>query len=65
MTTMGCSGNPPICTPITSYYPEEWRVEVTDLKNGGWKGTVSVEPDVFDLCKVGTLWPECWGGKPK
>lgn len=53
----------PAHRPTTTYYPEEWRVEVTDLKNGGWVGSVEVKQDVYDRCDIGKLWPECWGGR--
>ncbi|OMC55429.1 hypothetical protein A5747_13655 [Mycobacterium sp. IS-836] len=60
--TMTCSGNPPICTTTPGYpiyWPDEWRVEVTDLKNGNWKGTVEVSQDDYDHCPMGALWPDC------
>lgn len=65
LTTTNCypSGQSTVCYPTTTYYPEEWRVEVTDLKNGGWVGSVEVKQDVYDRCDIGKLWPECWGGR--
>lgn len=60
-TTM-CSGNPPRCTTTPGYpiyWPDEWRLEITDLKNSEWVGTVEVDRAVYDRCNLRELWPEC------
>lgn len=58
-----CSGNPPICTPGMPMqiipYPEEWHLEVTDLGNPKWVGTVEVSQAVYNRCNLNELWPEC------
>lgn len=55
-----CAGNPPICTagyPI--FWPDEWRLEITDLKNKDWFGTVAVDRLGYERCNLQELWPEC------
>ncbi|GAS94403.1 Gp62 [Mycolicibacterium canariasense] len=57
---MTCVGQPPICTgPFITPVPEEWRLEITDLKNPEWVGTVEVSQDVYNRCNLQELWPEC------
>ncbi|MCV7255665.1 hypothetical protein H7J86_26220 [Mycobacterium hackensackense] len=57
---MTCVGQPPICTgPFITPVPEEWRLEITDLKNPDWVGTVEVSHGVYDRCNLRELWPEC------
>ncbi|AXN53325.1 hypothetical protein PBI_THONKO_53 [Mycobacterium phage Thonko] len=60
--TTSCSGNPPSCISTPGYpifWPEEWRLEVTDLSNPEWVGTVEVDEDVYERCNLRELWPEC------
>lgn len=62
-----CSGQPMTCTggmPMQIIpYPEEWRLEITDLNNKDWVGTVAVDQTVYEHCNLGELWPDCsvWG----
>ncbi|GAS98918.1 Gp85 [Mycolicibacterium canariasense] len=61
---MICSGNPPICTgPFITPVPEEWRLEITDLQDPDWVGTVAVDETVYDRCNLHELWPECSQGQ--
>jgi hypothetical protein len=63
-----CSGNPPSCIMSPTQiipWPDEWRLEITDLDDKAWVGTVEVQHDVYDRCPVNDLWPECWGGDPR
>lgn len=57
-----CSGNPPVCTTTPMQvipWPDEWRLEVTDLKNHDWTGTTAVSELTYERCNLGELWPEC------
>lgn len=65
-------GTPPMCSGSgTSFtctpgmpmqvipWPDAWGLEITDLNNHDWKGTVEVSHDVYDRCNLGELWPDC------
>lgn len=57
-----CNGTPPMCTTSPGYpifWPDKWRLTITDLKNSDWVGTVEVSPTVFDRCNLRELWPDC------
>lgn len=56
-TQIICTGKPIICYPIV--HQEEWRLEITDLNNPEWVGTVAVQHDVYDRCNLQELWTEC------
>lgn len=60
-----CSGKPPSCytvpgMPIT--HQEEWRLEITDINNHDWVGTVEVDQRVYQICNLDELWPKCSRG---
>ncbi|OHU47290.1 hypothetical protein BKG82_26940 [Mycobacteroides chelonae] len=60
--TTTCSGQPPVCTTSGGYpifWPEEWRLEITDMNNPDWVGTVEVDREVFDKCLLHAVWPQC------
>lgn len=60
--TTTCSGNPPTCSTMPGYpifWPDSWRVEVTDLRNPDWSGTVEVSHEDYDKCQMQDLWPDC------
>lgn len=57
-----CSGQPPVCTTSAGYpifWPEEWRLEITDMDNPDWVGTVGVDREVFEICQIHAVWPQC------
>jgi hypothetical protein len=39
--------------------PQSWNLTILSLHNPDWKGTVGVDPDVYNRCQMGDVWPDC------
>lgn len=57
-TSQSCSliNKVSVCRPTTRVEAEEWRLELTNADDDGWR---SVSRGVYDLCHAGLHYPEC------